>query len=92
MNCDYTTATHDQAGKGTLKIKALASDQLAAKSYSGKKAVILKGSQFEAVFEVMVPAMDTAPVSSGGPPIPDPTPFYPGKGQLIPANQTIKAT
>jgi hypothetical protein len=90
--CSYMTSVHTDPGTGTLKIKALAGDQLAAQSNSGNKAMILKGSQFEAVFEVETPAEDIKPVASGGAPIPDTTPSYAGKGQLIPANQKIKAT
>lgn len=91
QGCDYTTSTHTQAGVGILMIKALAGDQLASKSNSGKKPMILKGSQFDALFQVLVPALDTKPVSSGGPPIPDPNPFYEGKGEFKPTNRTIKA-
>lgn len=90
-NCDYTTPIHDAAGKGTLMIKALAGDQQAAVSKSGGAALILKGSQFESVFEVTVPAMDTSPVSAGGAPIPDTTPNYSGTGQLIPTNSSVKS-
>lgn len=90
--CMYITKTHLKPGDGTLKISALASDQLATKSNSGNKAVILQGSEFDAVFEVDSPAEDIKPVASGGSPIPDKTGAYEGKGQLIPANTKIKAT
>lgn len=90
--CDYMTSTHLKPGKGTLKIKALASDQLAVKTKSGDKPVILEGVQFDSVFEVDVPAEDIKPVASGGSPIPDSTKSYAGKGQLIPANTKIQAT
>lgn len=90
--CNYMTSIHTKPGSGTLKIKALASDQLASKSYSGNKAIILKGSKFDAVFEVQVPAEDIKPVASGGAPIPDTTKMYAGKGELIPSNSKIKAT
>lgn len=90
--CDYLTATHLKPGKGTLKISGLAADQLTTKAKSGKKPIILKGSQFDAVFEVEVPAEDIKPLATGGSPIPDSTPFYSGKGQFIPTNSTIKTT
>lgn len=90
--CDYITAMHTKPGKGTLKINALASNQLTSKTKSGNKALILKGNQFDSIFEVQVPAQDIKPIASGGAPIPDATPFYAGKGQLIPSNKKIKAT
>lgn len=90
--CDYLTATHLKPGKGTLKIDALAANQLTVKAKSGQKSIILKGGQFDAVFEVQVPAEDIKPVASGGAPIPDSTASYAGKGQFIPSNATIKAT
>lgn len=90
--CFYTTKEHLVPGVGTLKITALSGDQLTTKSNSGKKAFILQGSQFEAEFVVDGPAHDIKPVASGGAPIPDSEASYPGKGQLIPANQKIQAT
>lgn len=90
--CNYMTSIHTKLGVGTLKISALGSDQLASKSNSGNKAMILEGSQFDSVFEVDTPAEDIKPVASGGSPIPDTTPSYSGKGQLKPSNKKIKAT
>jgi hypothetical protein len=89
--CEYLTASHLKPGKGTLKIESLAADQLTGEARSGKKPIILKGSQFNAVFEVEIPAEDIKPVASGGSPIPDTTPSYAGKGQFIPSNTHIKA-
>lgn len=90
--CDYITPIHAKPGKGTLKISALTGDQLASQTNSGQKALILKGNQFDAKFEVQVPAQDIKPVAAGGAPIPDATKFYFGKGQLVPSNDKIKAT
>jgi len=90
--CNYITKEHLKPGTGTLQISALGGDQLATKTNSGKKAVILKGSDFKSVFMVDLPAQDIKPVASGGAPIPDKVPFYKGTGQFIPANQKVKAT
>ncbi len=88
--CMYITALHTIPGTGTLKIKALAPDQKARKTRSGGKAVMLKGSQFQAVFEVQTPAQQPPPGTS--PPIPDPTPQYPGQGQFQTTNFKSKGT
>ncbi len=77
--CDYMTPQYSIPGKGTLKIKALAADQLARKTRTGSKEVLLKGSQFTATFEVASPAQQPNP---SGPPIPDATPQYSGQGMF----------
>ena len=85
--CVYMTAQHSIPGTGTLKIAALAGDQKAGKSKTGGKAVLLKGSQFTAKFEVQSPAQQPPP--GPGSPVPDATPQYSGKGQFMPAKQTV---
>lgn len=82
--CMYTTATHSIPGTGTLKIAGLGGDQKATKTNSGQKPVLLKGSKFQASFEVQNPAKQPPP--SGGPPIPDPTPKYSGFGSFVTTN------
>jgi len=82
--CLYMTPQYAIPGMGTLKIKALASDQVAKKNNSGGKAILLKGSQFDAVFEVQSPAQQPPP--GPGAPIPDSTPNYNGKGMFITMN------
>ncbi|MCB9230941.1 MAG: hypothetical protein H6581_04725 [Bacteroidia bacterium] len=79
----YFTPSHPIPGKGKVKIMALAPDQLAKKYKCGGKAVILKGGDFEAVLEVSSQAKQPAPP---GPPVPDPTPQYMGKGKFISKN------
>ncbi|MEM0999915.1 MAG: hypothetical protein AAGN35_22875 [Bacteroidota bacterium] len=90
--CDYTTPIHAKPGKGTLKIHALAPDQLAALTASGGKAVIRQGILFDARFEVQVPAQDIKPVAAGGAPIPDAAPMYFGKGEFKSTNAKVKTT
>ncbi len=72
--CVYTTPQYSIPGTGTLKIDALAGDQKATKSKTGGKAVLLKGSQFTANFEVQSPAQQPTPAG----PVPDPTLQYGG--------------
>src|ERR1700744_142166 len=72
--CVYMTPQYCIPGKGTLKISALGGDQKAKKTKTGGTAVILKGTKFEAKFEVDTPAKQPPP--GPGPPIPDPTPQY----------------
>jgi hypothetical protein len=86
--CAYTTATHVTAGMGILSIESLAGDQQAQKTKSGGKAVILAAGQFNAKFQVLVPAQQPAVPS----PIPDATPSYSGRGQFQSMNQRAKAT
>lgn len=81
--CVYMTAQHSIPGTGTLKIAALAGDQKAKKSKTGGKAVLLKGSQFTAKFEVQSPAQQPPP--GPGSPIPDATPQYSGQGMFMPS-------
>ena len=88
--CSYMAPPHVIPGVGTLKIAALGGDQKATKTKSGGKAVLLKGSQFDAKFEVQVPAQQPPP--GPGPPIPDATPQYSGKGTFITMNMKFQAT
>jgi hypothetical protein len=87
--CMYMAPPYVIPGTGTLKIDKLAGDQLAKKSNSGGKAVMLKGAQFDAVFEVQSPAQMPAPPA---PPVPDSmTKYSGGKGMFINSNMTVKA-
>ena len=86
--CSYTTAAHTTPGSGTLKIDALNGDQLTETTTIEEKKVILKGSQFDAVFEVTDPAKQP---TSGGP-VPDTTPKYSGgKGSFVASNTIVLA-
>jgi len=82
--CMYVTAQHSIPGTGTLKIASLAGDQKARMTNSGGKAVLLKGSQFIAKFEVQSPAQQPPP--GPGSPVPDATPQYSGQGMFMPGN------
>ncbi len=86
--CTYMTPAYPVPGAGTLKIKALAPNQLTQTARSGNKSMILKGAMFDAVFEVQSPAKLIVPP---GPPQSDPASSYAGKGQLIPNNNKVKA-
>ncbi len=76
-NCDYMTPQYSmKQGSGTLKITQLGPDQTAQKTNTGGKAVLLKGTTFDAEFEVTVPALQPPP--GPGSPIPDGTKTYSG--------------
>jgi len=88
--CMYMAPPHTIPGTGTLKIAALASNQKASKTNTGGKAVLLKGSQFDAKFEVQSPAQQPPP--GPGSPIPDPMSQYMGKGMFITTNVKFQGT
>jgi hypothetical protein len=85
--CAYVAGAFVTPGTGTLKIQALAPNQKALKTKSGKKAVLLKGGSFIAVFQVQSPAMSTS-----APPVSDPAPQYPGTGTFMTTNLKFKGT
>ena len=87
--CMYTTPVYSIPGVGTLKIQALAANQLTQKAKSGGKEIILKGGTFTAVFEVQTPAQQ--PPKAPTPPVPDATPKYSGNGNFITTNPKFKA-
>lgn len=75
-------------GMGTLKVFALAPDQVTAKVKGEGKPFILKGKFFDAVFEVTMPAMQLPPPAMGG--APDASPKYMGgKGMFIEVTNLI---
>ncbi|PCK09206.1 MAG: hypothetical protein COA42_04935 [Alteromonadaceae bacterium] len=86
--CNYITAVHTVPGSGTLKIDALAGDQLAQKTTVDGTPVILKGSMFTAVFEVQSPAQQPTPTG----PVPDASPKYSGNGNFMNSNVKCKGT
>ena len=88
--CTYMTPQYSIPGSGTLKIAALAGNQKATKTQTGGKAVLLKGGNFTAKFEVQNPAKQPPPGS--GAPIPDATPQYSGNGMFIPSNMKFMGT
>jgi len=86
--CPYISGAFSVPGVGMLKIMALAPTQQAMRTKSMGKPVLLKGQQFEAIFEVMTPAQMPPPVST-----PDPMPKYPGgKGMFVTTNLRVKGT
>ena len=86
--CVYMTPTHPIPGTGTLKIDALAVGQKARKTKTGGKAVLLKGGNFTAKFEVQSPAQKPTP--SG--PLPDATLHYSGTGLFNTTNLKFQGT
>jgi len=88
--CTYLTPQYSIPGTGTLKIASLAGDQKAAKTRTGGKAVLLKGSTFTAEFEVQNPAKQPPP--GPGSPIPDAAPKYTGSGMFITTNTKFRGS
>lgn len=86
--CTYMTPQYPIPGMGTVKIKALAGNQTGKKYVCDGKKVLLKGNQFDAVFEVQVPAMQPTP----GGPVPDSTSKYDGKGMFMTTNLKHKGS
>lgn len=87
--CMYISGAFSIPGTGTLKIAALGSDQTAQHTQSGGKKMLLKGSMFQAKFEVQSPAQQP---TAGGP-VPDPmTQYSGGQGQFITTNTKYKGT
>jgi len=80
--CAYISGSFTIPGTGTLKISSLAQDQVATKTTSGDKAVLLKGSTFTSKFEVQSPAKSPPPGTSS--PIPDPMTEYTGGSGTFP--------
>jgi hypothetical protein len=73
-----------------LKIAALAGNQVAKKTKTNGKGMILKGAQFTAKFEVQSPAQQPPP--GPGSPIPDATPQYSGQGMFQTTNTKFMGT
>lgn len=84
--CSYISGPYIIPGIGTLKIDRLATNQKATKTDTGGKAVLLKGGNFQAKFEVDTPAMQPNLPS----PIPDSMTTYPGSGFFITVNNKFK--
>lgn len=83
-DCNYTAGQFKTPGKGTLKIDGLEDDQKARKMKDGGKAVLLKGSEFKAIFEVTDSAKGPNNTS-------DQNKKYMGKGEFTTANTKLKA-
>ncbi|GGH06722.1 hypothetical protein [Mucilaginibacter phyllosphaerae] len=87
--CMYIAPPFVIPGTGTLKIAALANDQVAKTVTDSGKAVILKGSMFTAKFEVQSPAKD--PSIPTAPPKPDVMSEYTGFGSFVSFNVKANA-
>ena len=85
--CTYMTPQYSIPGSGTLKIAALDGSQKAKKTNTGGKAVLLKGGNFTAKFEVQSPAQMPPTAST-----PDATPQYSGTGTFITTNTKFQGT
>lgn len=86
--CIYISGAFSIPGTGTLKIFALGGDQIAKHTQTSGKKMLLKGSNFQAKFEVQSPAQMPPPTST-----PDPMPQYMGgSGQFITKNAKYKGT
>ncbi len=87
--CMYTAPPYVIPGTGTLKIDALAGDQTAQHTTVGGTAVLLKGGNFTAKFEVQAQAQQPTP----GGPVPDATPSYSGgQGHFVSTNSKVMGT
>jgi hypothetical protein len=86
--CTYITPQYSIPGTGTLKIAALAGNQKASKTQTGGKAVLLKGGNFTAKFEVQNPAKQPQVPA----PIPDATLEYSGNGSFITTNMKFQGS
>jgi hypothetical protein len=84
--CMYTTPSYPIPGVGTLRIESLKDDQIARKTRSGGKAVLLVGKGFKAEFVVQTPATKPKPPA---PPDPDLTEQYEGTGMFITTNTKL---
>ena len=88
--CSYMTPQYTIPGVGTLKISALGGDQIAHKTQTGGKHVLLKGSMFTAAFEVQSPAQQPPP--GPGAPVPDAMLKYLGQGMFMSSNSKFQGS
>ena len=89
--CTYTAGQYSIPGTGTLSIDSLAGDQKAKKYLMDGTPVILKGSKFNAKFEVQSPAQFQPPGAPPPPPQMDQTKSYSGKGSFVASNSIFKS-
>ena len=81
----YTAPPFVTPGVGTLQVILTPTNQTAL-TMNGK-AILIKGSVFQAMFNVSSPAMMPSPAG----PVPDPLLVKPGIAQFITENVTVKA-
>ena len=82
----YTSPPFVTPGTGTIQI-VLMPTNLTMTTQNGKP-MLLKGATFQAIFNVMSPAMQPTPVG----PIPDPVMVKPCTAQFITTNTTVQAS
>lgn len=87
MPASYTSGSHTTPGLCLLTIESLEENHLSKKTKYKDKKILLKGGNFKAKLQVLLPAM-----IPGTPPIPDLTFQYHGEGSFTSLNFTIKAT
>ena len=85
LKIDYTMGPFSIPGNGSMTIMQLLPDQIASKTNSAGKAVLLQGSSFVAIFQVQVPATNPAGA-------PDPLPMYVGIGTFEDNNTLFSGT
>jgi len=85
--CMYISPPFTIPGIGKLSISALSADQIAKKTKAVGKAVLLKGGQFTAKFEVTQPAQFIPPPPAT--PQTDPITEYSGFGVFITTNTKL---
>lgn len=86
--CMYIAGAYVIPGTGTLKIDSLAGDQVAEKTKTGGKPVLLVGGTFTAKFSVDSPAQQPTP----GGPVPDSSTSYSGSGSFVTTNTLLSGT
>lgn len=86
--CDYMTPAFPIPGKGTMTVSKLGDDQVATKTNTATKPVLLKGKFFEASFKPTMPAKEPP---KPGARVDDKT-EYKGQGQFLTNNKKYKGT
>lgn len=83
----YTAPPFVTPGTGTLQLVIAPPANLTTKTLNGKP-ILLKGTTFQAVFQVESPAMQPTPAG----PVPDPLLVKTGTAQYITTNTTVLAS
>ena len=86
--CVYLADGFETPGAGLCMILELGPDQIAETTQSEDLPVLLEGSVFEAIMQVIVPCTQI----DGPVVIPDPVPEYPGEGFFVTTNIFVEAS
>ncbi|WNV87968.1 hypothetical protein [Umezawaea sp. Da 62-37] len=81
----YTAPPFVTPGTGRLQITLLPTNK-SLRTRSGGRSILLRGTVFTALFQVVSPAMQPTPVG----PIPDPVLVKPGTAQFVTDNATVR--